>query len=145
MARPNRSNYRRDRSARHVRRPGDRAAGRHVSSRVVAAGRSEEPLSQYLQVRVPDLERTRAERNEPLLSPSRKETGGIYYDRLDAAIHGDGAMKPLSEAIASRAEVKLVKGAPRQKFAEGQMQLAAGVIAGSLFIEWIVRRLNRLA
>jgi hypothetical protein len=108
-------------------------------------GASEEPLSKYLQVRVPDLERTRAERNEPLLSSVAKETGGIYYDRFDAAIHGNGATKPLSEAIPSRAEVKLVKGAPDQKFAEAQMNWLLGVIAGSLFIEWIVRRLNRLA
>lgn len=108
-------------------------------------GANEEPLSKYLQVRVPDLERTRAERNEPLLSSVAKETGGIYYNRLDAAIRGDGALKPLSEAIASRAEVKLVKGAPDKKFAEAQMNWLLGVIAGSLFIEWIVRRLNRLA
>ena len=53
-------------------------------------GSNEEPLSRYLQVRVPDLERTHAERNEPLLASIAKETGGIYYKQLDAAIHGDG-------------------------------------------------------
>jgi hypothetical protein len=108
-------------------------------------GASEEPLNKYIQVRVPDLERTRAERNEPLLSAIAKETGGVYYKTFDAAIRGDGAVKPLSEIIPSRAEVKLVKGAPDQEFAKAQMNWLLGVIAGSLFIEWIVRRLNRLA
>ena len=108
-------------------------------------GGSDEPLSRYLQVRVPDLERTHAERNETLLAGIAKETGGIYYKQFDAAIHGDEGVKPLSEAIQSRAEVKLLKGAPDQEFAKPQMQWLLGVIAGSLFLEWIVRRLNRLA
>ncbi len=108
-------------------------------------GTNEEPLSRYLQVRVPDLERTHAERNEPLLSAIAKDTGGIYYKELDVAIRGDDTLKPLSEAIASRAEVKLVKGAPDQDFARAQMNWLLAIIAGSLFVEWIVRRLNRLA
>ena len=38
-------------------------------------GGSGETINKYLQVRVPDLERTHAERNEPLLSAVAKETG----------------------------------------------------------------------
>jgi hypothetical protein len=108
-------------------------------------GTSEEPLHRYLQVRVPDLERSHAERNEKLLTELAKESGGIYYEKLDAAIHGNESVKPLSESILSRAEVKLVKGAPDKDFARAQMHWLLGIIAGSLFIEWIVRRLNRLA
>jgi hypothetical protein len=105
-------------------------------------GTNEEPLSRYLQVRVPDLERTHAERNEPLLTSIAKETGGVYYKTFDAAIHGDGATKRLADVIPSRAEVKLVKGAPDPQFAKAQMNWLLGIIAGSLFVEWIVRRLN---
>jgi hypothetical protein len=108
-------------------------------------GGSDEPLSRYLQVRVPDLERTHAQRNDTLLASLAKDTGGIYYKKLESAIRGDGNVKPLSQAIASRAEVKLVKGAPDEEFARAQMQWLLAVIAGSLFVEWIVRRLNRLA
>jgi len=108
-------------------------------------GSSEEPLSRYLQVRVPDLERTHAQRNERLLRELAKETGGIYYKQFEAAIHGNGSLKPLAQAIQSRGEVKLLKGAPDPKFAQAQMQWLLGIIAGSLFVEWIVRRLNRLA
>jgi hypothetical protein len=106
---------------------------------------SDEPLSRYLQVRVPDLERTRAERNEKLLAGIADQTGGLYYKTFDAAIRGDENVRPLVEAIPSRAEVKLLKGAPDEQFAQMQMQWLLGVIAGSLFLEWIVRRLNRLA
>ncbi len=105
----------------------------------------EEPLTRYLQVRVPDLERTHAERNEPLLASLADETGGIYYQQLDAAIRGNGGLKPLGQVIPSRAEVKLIKGAPDHDFARAQMQWLLALIAGSLFVEWIVRRLNRLA
>jgi hypothetical protein len=108
-------------------------------------GGGEEPLSRYLQVRVPDLERTHAERNDSLLASIAGDTGGIYYRKLDAAIHGDGTTPPLSQAIKRRAEVKLVKGAPDKDFAKAQMQWLLGLIAGSLFFEWIIRRVNRLA
>jgi hypothetical protein len=108
-------------------------------------GSNEEPLTRYLQVRVPDLERAHAERNDPLLTSIAKETGGIYYKQFDAAIHGEGSVPPLSKAIKSRAEVKTVKGAPDKEFARAQMNWLLGIIAGSLFLEWIVRRINRLA
>jgi hypothetical protein len=108
-------------------------------------GGNEEPLSRYIQVRVPDLERTHAERNDTLLATIAKETGGIYYRQLDTAIKGDASTPPLSQAIKSRAEIKLVKGAPDKEFAQAQMHWLLGIIAGSLFVEWIVRRLNRLA
>ncbi len=108
-------------------------------------GGNEEPLSRYLQVRVPDLERTHSERNDPLLSSLAKETGGTYYKQLDLAIHGDSATLPLGHAIKSRAEVKVIKGAPDKQFAKAQMQWLLMLIAGSLFAEWIIRRMNRLA
>ncbi|HEX5470382.1 MAG TPA: vWA domain-containing protein, partial [Lacipirellulaceae bacterium] len=111
---------------------------------------SEEPLSRYIQVRVPDLERTHAERNDALLASIAKETGGVYYRSLDAAVDGERApgatkVQPLADVIKSRAEVKFVKGAPDKDFARAQMHWLLGIIAGSLFLEWILRRLNRLA
>jgi len=109
-------------------------------------GGSEEPLNRYLQVRVPDLERTHAERNDALLASIANESGGIYYKQLDQAIHGDGATTPpLAQAVKSRAEVKLVKGTPDKQFAKSQMQWLLALIAGSLFLEWVIRRVNRLA
>lgn len=108
-------------------------------------GGNEEPLSRYLQVRVPDLERTHAERNDALLASIAKESSGMYYKQLAAAIQGDGSTPPLAQAIKSRAEVKIVKGAPDKEFANAQMNWLLGMIAGSLFLEWIMRRLNRLA
>ncbi len=105
----------------------------------------EEPLTRYLQVRVPDLERAHAQRNEKLLASLAEETGGAYYKDFHAAVYGDGELKPLKDAIKNRAEMKLLKDAPDQRFAELQMQWLLGVIAGSLFLEWIIRRLNRLA
>jgi hypothetical protein len=106
---------------------------------------NEEPFSKYIQVRVPDLERAHPERNEPLLASLAKETGGRYYAQLEDAVRGNGEVKSLADSIQSRAEMKLLKGAPDPDFAQWQMRSLLGVIAGALFIEWIVRRLNRLA
>jgi hypothetical protein len=105
----------------------------------------EEPLTRYLQVRVPDLERAQPQRNEKLLTSLAEETGGKYYKDFHTAVSGNNALKPLKDAIESRAEVKLLKDAPDRRFAEAQMHWLLGVIAGSLFLEWIIRRLNRLA
>jgi hypothetical protein len=106
---------------------------------------NEEPFSKYIQVRVPDLERAHPERNESLLAGLAKETGGQYYAQLEDAVRGDGDQKSLPQSIESRAEVKLIKGAPDPEFAQLQMRSLLGVIAGALFFEWILRRLNRLA
>jgi hypothetical protein len=105
----------------------------------------EEPLSRFLQVRIPDLERMHAERNEQLLASLADETGGVYYPRLEAAVRGDAQRKPLADVIQNRAEVKLLKGAPDRKFAQMQMEWLLAIIAGALFLEWIIRRINRLA
>src|SRR5262249_52242807 len=106
---------------------------------------SDEPFTKFIQVRVPDLERAHPERNEALLSNLARETGGQYYAHLSDAVEGKGELKPLPELIPSRAEVKQLKGAPDAEFAQWQMRWLLGVIAGALFIEWIIRRLNRLA
>ena len=105
----------------------------------------EEPLARFLQVRIPDLERAHAERNEPLLASLANETGGVYYPQLAAAVQGDAERKPLADSIQSRAEVKLLKGAPDRQFAQTQMKWLLAIIAGSLFLEWTIRRINRLA
>jgi hypothetical protein len=105
----------------------------------------EEPLTRFVQVRIPDLERAHAERNEQLLASLASETGGEYYPKLETAVQGDSRQKPLADMIQSRAEVKLLKGAPDRQFARSQMEWLLVIIAGSLFLEWIIRRINRLA
>jgi hypothetical protein len=106
---------------------------------------SEEPLSKFIQVRVPDRERAHPERNEVLLTALAKDTGGQYYANLKLAVYGGDDLESVARAIPSRAETKLLKGAPDQDFARNQMQWLLGVVAGALFLEWIVRRANRLA
>jgi uncharacterized ParB-like nuclease family protein len=108
-------------------------------------GSSKEPFSKFIQVRVPDLERAHPERNEALLAAIANDTGGRYFAQFELAARGDGELQPLAALIPSRAEVKLLKGAPDQEFAQSQMSWLLGIVAGALFLEWIVRRVNRLA
>jgi hypothetical protein len=108
-------------------------------------GSDEEPFTKFVQVRVPDLERMHPERNVPLLTSLAKDTGGLYYPQLQLAAYGDAGTMALSKVIPSRTEVNVLTGAPDKLFEKKQMTWLLGVIAGALFIEWIVRRLNRLA
>jgi hypothetical protein len=64
---------------------------------------------------------------------------------LDFVASGEGELPPLAELIPSRAEVKSIKGAPDRDFERAQMSWLLAIVAGALFIEWIVRRVNRLA
>jgi hypothetical protein len=133
-----------DRPGMYVGRLTTLQEGTYQAALPLADGESD-PLTRFIQVRVPDLERKSAERNETLLMSLAKETGGVYYPRLETAAYGDDELKPLAQSIPSRAEVKTLRGAPDQVFAERQMHWLLGVVAGALFLEWIVRRLNRLA
>jgi hypothetical protein len=108
-------------------------------------GSAEEPLTRYVQVHMPDLERKSAERNEPLLAALARQTGGLYYPRLELAAYGGDGLRPLADSIESRTEVKRIKGAPDPVFAQQQMRWLLAIIAGALLLEWTIRRASRLA
>jgi len=75
-------------------------------------GGNEEPLSKYIQVRVPDRERTRSDATTHCSHQSQKKQAASITRQVETAIRGDKATPPLSQAIKSRAEIKLVKGRP---------------------------------
>ena len=60
-------------------------------------GSDEDPFAKYIQVRVPDLERTHPERNVALLTSIANDTGGRYYPELELAAYGDTATMSLGK------------------------------------------------
>lgn len=102
------------------------------------------PLTRHLQVRVPDREREHPQRNDALLSQIAQRTNGYYYVGLDAAARG-GQVMPLATRLPDRTEETLVTGAPDRTFEQQLTLVLLAVIAGSLTLEWLIRRLNRMA
>jgi hypothetical protein len=105
----------------------------------------EETLLKRITATVPDLEFQETRRNEALLTALATRTGGRYYASIDAALRGDGGVPPASRLVESRAETKTLRGKPDEKFAESVHRWLLAIICGSLCLEWLIRRLSRLA
>ncbi len=105
----------------------------------------DEQLVRRLQVVAPNLEFDRTRRNESLLAALAKRSGGLYYTSLQSAVDGNESLRPIAEAIEGRAETQIRRGTPDRDFAKWLNQLLLGVICGALCLEWILRRLMRLA
>lgn len=98
-------------------------------------------LTRRIQVRVPDLERENPQRNDALLGELAQATGGHYYVGVDAAVAGTG-WQPLHTLLKDRSRTLPVSEAPRSLW-DNAWVLAA--ICGVLSLEWLLRRLSRLA
>jgi hypothetical protein len=104
----------------------------------------DDQLTRRIQVKVPDLERENPRRNDALLSEIALGTGGRYYIGLPAAL-GAGESPPLVAQLRDRTETTILSGAPNRGFEKQLMTWLLGVICGALCLEWLVRRLNKLA
>jgi hypothetical protein len=105
---------------------------------------SEEQLTRRIQVKVPDLERENPERNDPLLSDLARRTGGSYY--LGAAsVLGTKDLSPLADKLKDRTEITYLPGVVDREYEKTWMQFLLALICGALCLEWLTRRLNKLA
>jgi hypothetical protein len=109
----------------------------------------QELLTQQTVVRVPALEIQRPQRNDVLLNELALRTGGKYWIGLDA-LRGQRdkepqTLSPLVAAIEPRDQTNYVPGAPDVQFQQRLMTLLMALIAGALSLEWLTRRLSRLA
>jgi hypothetical protein len=72
-------------------------------------------------------------------------TGGRYYASPMLAIRGADGVAPAAELFESRAETKILRGKPDERFAESINRWLLVVICGALSLEWLLRRLSKLA
>ena len=103
-----------------------------------------ERLSRRIQVRVPDLERENPERNDALLSELAKRTSGLYYVGAESVL-GSSGVPPLVNQLRDRTETTYLAGVTDRDFEFQWMQALVAVICGALTLEWLIRRLVRLA
>ena len=112
----------------------------------------EAPLTKSISVETVDLEARHAVRNDELLLDLAKNSGkyedgrgGRYIDGLNQIVQAQGS-KSLSSQIEGEPRITTLyndKPEPwwKEWFAKGMMLMVCGV----LFLEWTLRRLNRLA
>jgi hypothetical protein len=103
-----------------------------------------ELLTRELRVRVPDVEVERPQRNDALLSELSSKTSGQYFVGLDAAI-GNGDEPTLCSTIAPQDQETYLPGTPDIDFERRLMSWLLGLICGTLCLEWLFRRLYKLA
>lgn len=108
--------------------------------------RDDEVLRRELRVLAPQLETERPERNDALLAELAQKSDGQYYVGLDAAM-GRGADRraAVASVIDPRDRVTFLPGTPDRDFDRRLMTWLMGFLCSVLCLEWLIRRLNRLA
>jgi len=123
---------------------------------VMPPGSPEEVLSASVRVRVPDLEIENPQRNNVLLaaltqpvatSEDAAPEAGRYYTSFDSALaRGGSGGVPLQKRIESQEKRYFTEASmPNDSFERLLATWLLGLIAGVLCIEWVTRRLSRLA
>ncbi len=103
-----------------------------------------ERLTRRIQVRVPDLERENPCRNDAVLSMIAKNTGGKYYVGLGSAIAPHGT-PPLVGELKDQTSTVILPVAPNPQQEEAWLRTAMIVLCSLLCLEWLIRRLLKLA
>jgi len=107
---------------------------------------AEQFLTREVRVKIPAKETEFPERNDALLREIADKTGGDYFVGMQAAI-GPGGMEPaaLAAAIKPQQQVTVLPGTPDRAFERQLMGWLLGLICGVLCLEWLLRRLSKLA
>ncbi len=106
----------------------------------------DELLSADVRVRVPALELERPQRNDALLKSLAQTTGGALYLGFDAAMARGGAQRAaLAATLEPNDQVLYLPETVDKVFDERLMGWLMVLIVGVLCLEWLIRRLNRLA
>lgn len=109
-------------------------------------------LLRSVRVRMPALETERPERNDKLLSDLTDKAGGKYFVGLDNALQGkwtgqdkNEPNQTLVELMKPQDQRNVLPGTPDRTFDRLLMTWLMGLICGVLCLEWLLRRLSKLA
>ncbi|MCA9121668.1 MAG: hypothetical protein H6822_36260 [Planctomycetaceae bacterium] len=109
-------------------------------------GAPDELLSREVRSRIPALETEQPQRNDALLKDLADKTGGAYYVGFDAALNRGGAGRaPIASLLEPQDQVTYLSGTPDKQFERVLMTWLMGLICGVLCLEWLLRRLSKLA
>lgn len=105
---------------------------------------SDERIIRRVQVTLPDLERQSPQRNDKLLERIADASGGKYYPDLAQALN-TRAPDSLVSRLKDRTKTMILTAGPDPKWEEAWMRWWMVAVAGVLCVEWLVRRLAKLA
>ncbi|MCO6456296.1 MAG: VWA domain-containing protein [Pirellulaceae bacterium] len=106
----------------------------------------DELLARDVRVLVPQKEIQQPQRHDALLKELADRTGGEYYIGLDAAMsRGGPARQGLVEALVPQDHVSFLPGTPDKSFERQLMIWLMAMVCGVLSVEWLIRRLSKLA
>ena len=103
-----------------------------------------EILTREIRVRVPQLEIERPQRNDAELASLADATGGTYYVGMNAAFD-EGGDTSLFTSLKSMDQETYLPGSSDDAFQQRLMSWLLALICGTLCLEWIIRRLSKLA
>jgi hypothetical protein len=107
---------------------------------------AEELLVREVRVKIPAKETEFPERNDALLRDIADKTGGDYYVGVAAAAGRGGTGRAgVVNLIKPQDQVTILPGTPDRSFEQQLMGWLLGLIAGALCLEWLFRRLSKLA
>ena len=93
---------------------------------------------------VPKLEEENPERQAALLSEIAAKTGGTYYPGLSAAL-GLSTPASLAAKLEGRSLTEVIPVAPDPKWEEAWLRWMMIGLCVALCLEWLIRRLAKLA
>lgn len=105
----------------------------------------DELLVREVRTRMPALEVEKPERNDAALADIAHSTGGAYYIGVEALAGTPGGVPPLASVLQPQDLVSHLPGTPDRRFDQLLMGWLMGLISSVLALEWLSRRLSRLA
>jgi hypothetical protein len=109
-------------------------------------GSKDEVMAKNVRARIPALETEHPQRNDALLKEMAEKTGGAYFVGLASVLPAaDAKVSPLVTRMTPQDQVTYLPGTRDRAFDLRLMTWLMSLICGTLFLEWIVRRLTRLA
>ncbi len=103
-----------------------------------------ERLTRRLQVRLPDLERENPQRNDPLLSRLAEASGGRYFRDLETAL-APGTSDSVAAQLRDCTRTSILTEARNEAWERFWRQVVMFGLCGVLCLEWLIRRLAKLA
>ncbi len=103
-----------------------------------------ELLARDLKVRAPQLEIENPQRNDAIMNEFATASGGVYYTDLQQ-VTDTNSKDGWVASIVPQDQQTYLPGTPDQEFQLRLMGWLMTLICGTLCLEWLVRRLNKLA
>ncbi|WP_353620769.1 VWA domain-containing protein [Stieleria mannarensis] len=121
-----------------------RTDGNHELRLTLGDALNEEVFRQNVQVRLPTVELERPRRNDEDLDSLARTTGGKYW-KVDAEASGETLANEITTTIRPQPQTTILPGTPDPIFTQRRNAMLLWLIASALTMEWVVRRLHRLA